>query len=272
MSRLHPDVADLGEFLPAARKIFDALTAEGFEDKRLRELFEQRMVVKFVGLAPDRVVELFALVSKGRVDQATGTVLGLGAKLGPLATQLVELALAQEGLILFRDERREPYASLRMDRGRRTVALGSREFGAWIRELAWRELGRPLSAESSATVRQTLAALATEDHRLHVRHAMHEGEIWIDLDGYRAIRVRPGGWRSSPNRRSCPELSTSATTTDPVPGGDPWEIERFVNLKSADDCSCSSRFSSPRWCPTSRPPPSSFTGSRDRRKPHSSSW
>ncbi len=84
-----------------------------------------------------RVRVFFALVSKGRVDQATGTVLGLGAKLGPLATQLVKLALDQEGLIVFRDERREGYASVRLDRGRRTVALGSREFGAWLRELAW---------------------------------------------------------------------------------------------------------------------------------------
>ncbi len=90
--------------------------------------------------------------------------------------------------------------------------------------------------QNHATVRQTLAALATEDHRLHVRHAMHEGEMWIDLDGHRAIRVRPGGWeivteppimfRCFPHQRPLP---------DPVPGGDPWEIERFVNLKSADD-------------------------------------
>ena len=46
MSRVHPDVAYLEEFIPAARDVFNGLTAAGFEGERMRELFEERMSIE----------------------------------------------------------------------------------------------------------------------------------------------------------------------------------------------------------------------------------
>jgi len=157
---------------------------------------------------------------------------------GALANQLVTLAL-NTGVELFHDERGEPYAVLPLKTGRAIVAIGGRDFERWLGHLAWQQLGRALNREALVSARHVLASKALfegQEHPLHVRVAVSEGAIWIDLDGRRAIRVLPGHWkivaeppilfRHFPHQRPLPT---------PREGGDPWRLLRFVNLHNRAD-------------------------------------
>jgi len=153
------------------------------------------------------------------------------------ADLLVELALQQK-ILLFRDERTEPYAAVPMESSRQIMSLASRDFAGWLGQLAWREMGKALGGQVVANARQVLAGLARfegPEYRLHVRVTWHEEAIWLDLDGQRAIRVCPQGWeivseppilfRSFPHQKPLPEPSRN---------GDIWEVMRFLNLQDSD--------------------------------------
>ena len=155
-----------------------------------------------------------------------------------LAKKLIRMVLGED-VVLFHDERGEPYASIAVPGGRRIMALAAKDFTRWVSRLAWVKLDRAATSEAIAAARQTLGGVARfdgEQHRLHVRHARHDGAIWIDLDGQRAISVRPGRWeivamppilfRSFPHQRMMP---------DPIPGGDAEELLRFTNIKDRTD-------------------------------------
>lgn len=149
------------------------------------------------------------------------------------AKQLVSLAL--DKLELFHDERGEPYAVIIASDGRRIISLGSKDFSRWLSQLAWKQLEKAVGSEVISTTRQTLSGIARfegEEKTLHNRVAWQDGAIWIDLDGQKAICVKPSQWslianppilfRSLPHQKSMPI---------PVPGGDPWQIFDFLNIK-----------------------------------------
>ena len=153
------------------------------------------------------------------------------------ATTLVRLAL-ESGIELFYDEREEPHARVETKRGRRVVPVGSRLFERVLMQTAWRNLERAPGAEvlhTAARMLGSIACLERDQIRLSVRHARHEGEIWVDLNGARAVRVGPRGWtvvetppilfRAFQHQRPLP---------DPVQGGDAELVFDFVNLPDDD--------------------------------------
>jgi hypothetical protein len=72
---------------------------------------------------------------------------------------------------------------------------------------------------------------------LNNRVAWHEGAIWIDLtdDAWRAVKVTQQGWTVESNvptlfRRYAQQLPLP----EPVPGGDPWRLLDFLNVREED--------------------------------------
>ena len=154
-----------------------------------------------------------------------------------LAVKLVHFAVGT-GIVLFHDERGDPYAVISMSDGRKITSLDSREFSTWLSRVTWQEFQKAPGREVLSSARQVLSSIALfdgEEHRLHNRCAYHESSIWIDLDGRRAVRVDPGRWkiienppilfRSFPHQKPLP---------DPVKGGDPFKVLDFVNLSDED--------------------------------------
>jgi hypothetical protein len=112
------------------------------------------------------------------------------------AKLLVGLALGS-GVDLFHDQHGEPFAGIPDEKGRRILAVGSRDLGLWLRRLVWKELGSAPNGEVITTARHTVASVARFDgprHELHVRVAWHEEALWVDLDGRAAVRLTPEGW------------------------------------------------------------------------------
>jgi hypothetical protein len=152
------------------------------------------------------------------------------------ATRLAKLAL-DGGLYLFHDQNLQPFARLPNPDGPRIVPLDSFHFRHWLAHLAYHSLPSTAGSQALDDCLQYLEGTAlygSPQHYLHVRYALHEGAIWIDLDGQRAIRVLPGRWEIVlpppiifawfPDQRSLP---------DPISGGDPERIFQFVNVRGA---------------------------------------
>jgi hypothetical protein len=143
------------------------------------------------------------------------------------------------GVTLFHDEDRRPYAAIPTERGQRIVAVRSTDFEHWFMHLAWHGLGKSLSRDARNTARELFSCHAIYDGDqipLATRVARVDRTVWIDLDGYRAVRVVPGSWeivarppilfRTYPHQRSLPE---------PIRNGDIKRVLELVNLSREED-------------------------------------
>jgi len=139
---------------------------------------------------------------------------------------------------LFHDERCEPYAAVEVPEGRTILPLDSKKFVRLLSYWTWKTTGNAAPSEVLTSVRQILGGIARYEkpkHPLHVRCARFDEAIWLDLDGFRAVRVTPGKWeiidktpilfRWFPHQKPLPE---------PIPGGDPKLVLRFLNLRDRD--------------------------------------
>ncbi len=169
--------------------------------------------------------------------EATSDSGGEGGRSESQAAALVDLAL-ESGIELFHEEREEPYARVTLGGRSRVLPIDSRRFGRFLNQLAWSDLGKSPGSEVLSSAARTLGSIACLERPqipLSVRHARHEGDIYIDLDGTRAVRVGPTGWgiveappilfRSFQHQRPLP---------DPIQGGDAELVLDFVNLPNDD--------------------------------------
>jgi len=141
----------------------------------------------------------------------------------------------ESGPVLFKDERGKPYASVLEKAGRRNISMDSPEFTTLLDFLTYNATGSSPSNEAMASARRTLQGLAKHgdiQYDLHIRVAWYEGAIWIDKDGYKAIRVTGEGWEIIDDPpilfRS---FSHQHPLPDPIPGGDPWKVLDFLNVQ-----------------------------------------
>ena len=178
----------------------------------------------------ERLVEAVPAYSppRGRLDAPRG-----GTRLSE-SDQLSNLAL-ERGLDLFHDPRGEPFAAMPEPRGPRVVPLDSEEFISWLGRLGYEEVGHAPSKHVVDTCLRRLGGVARysgPQRRLDVRCARHEGAIWIDLDGRRAIRVSADGWSVV---KDPPILfrwfAQKQALPEPVRGGDLRLVLRHVNVR-----------------------------------------
>lgn len=114
------------------------------------------------------------------------------------ANALVNLALA-ESVLLFHDERREPYIRIRKEDALVTQRLRSKDARTWLSGLLWKDRKKAPSSEALSSALNVLEAVANEgeEHQLYNRVAPGEdGSIWLDLcdEEWRAIHVTRAGW------------------------------------------------------------------------------
>jgi hypothetical protein len=157
---------------------------------------------------------------------------------GGQATRLVDLVL-NSGAKLFHDQRQEAYAVVPLEGGRRIVQLASKNFQHWLSQQAFLSLRQACGKETLGAVTTTLAGLALfqrPQHDLHIRCAQVKDAIWLDLDGFRAVKITPGSWEVAAEP---PILfryfQHQGALPEPVRGGDIREVLKFMNISGKDD-------------------------------------
>lgn len=190
-------------------------------------------------------IDLQKLVAETEEWAANGGVtddLPVGADSAPvsegkkasLPTIMVQIA-EQEGIELFHDERGGAYTRVHFEAGTRIVAVKSREFETYLGQLTWARTRKAAGSEAIRAAKGVLEGKAIyegPEHPLHCRVVRFQGDIWIDIDGVRAIKVSPGHWeivvdppilfRPNPHNRPLP---------DPIRGGNPHDILKFTKIE-----------------------------------------
>jgi hypothetical protein len=133
------------------------------------------------------------------------------------------------------------FADLTINGERRTWAIRSNTFRAWLRRCHFETTGTALDAAALRSTLDLLEARALFDapeRAVFVRIAEQGGRIYLDLadEHWRAVEIGPGGWRviGSPPvrfRRTAGMLPIPA----PAPGGSIEALGSFLNLRSRND-------------------------------------
>jgi len=152
--------------------------------------------------------------------------------------QLIQMILSSE-IELFKDQRGQPYAWIQLEKGKTCIPVKSQDFTDWIAGKAWKEMDWAIGTESLGTVKRTLAYTAKFDgfeYPLSVRVAEYEGSIWVNLDGFKAVRINADGWGIVDDP---PILFRNFAHQRPLPiperNGDLKLIHNYVNLSSDSD-------------------------------------
>ena len=109
---------------------------------------------------------------------------------------LIELA---EDAELFKNEHREAFARFPVDNHFQIWPVKSKDFKFWLTKKYYDETGKGPNSEALSTALNTISAKAWQSdkrHKLHVRVAWHEGNIYYDLadNKWRAVKISPAGW------------------------------------------------------------------------------
>ena len=119
---------------------------------------------------------------------------GQGIGVASKADLIVELALAEDGLELFRTSGHDGYVRLPAGNHREVWPIRSRAFRRWLSLIYFRQQeGAPggQTLTDALGVLEGLALFDGEEHQVHLRLADHEGDIYLDLADadWRAIRI-----------------------------------------------------------------------------------
>lgn len=160
---------------------------------------------------------------------------------GPsIATQLVGLALAAE-VELFRTPDDEYFASIPVNAHREHRPLEGSEFGEWLADLCFEDLGL---APSQEAVRSAVATLCGHARRggqvlpVFTRVGEHEDRAYIDLlnASWQAIEVSSDGWSVIDDPPCCFRRAKGMLPMpEPVRGGTMGELRGLLNLPDDDN-------------------------------------
>jgi hypothetical protein len=115
------------------------------------------------------------------------------------AAALVKLALG-EGVELFHDHNRDPFASIPTNGHTETHRLRSKPIRLWLGKLFYSTNKKPPGAQAvqdALAILEGKAVYDGETHPVHVRVAGNEGKVYIDLcnDAWQVVEVDADGWR-----------------------------------------------------------------------------
>lgn len=142
---------------------------------------------------------------------------------------------------LFHDADGEPYVCLQRRGQWRFYRAGSPDLKDLMASLCLAATGKPPSQTSLDTAARILTVHAKEKDAtvdVHVRHAYHEGHIYIDLANAQGevVDIGPDGWSIS---TECPVAFVRCKGMRPLPsptrGGSIADLRRFVNVGSDAD-------------------------------------
>jgi hypothetical protein len=130
----------------------------------------------------------------------------------------------------------EGYASVEVSGHRETWPVAGKGFRRWLGKRCHDACGKVPGAQAVRDALNVIAARAVYDgseHEVHVRLALHDGAVYLDLcdRDWRAVRIAPDGWEVDPRppvrfRRTKAMLPLP----EPVAGGSVEELRWFVNV------------------------------------------
>jgi hypothetical protein len=132
---------------------------------------------------------------------------------------------------LFHDQYGEPFAFIDGE----TVPLSSKNFRRWLTGQFYQAESRAPGTEALNQALMALEARAVFQGReivLHNRIAEQDGSYWYDLGNDKAIKVLPGGWEIVDAPILFRRYSHQKIQATPTPGGDPFEVFRFLNVNN----------------------------------------
>lgn len=156
------------------------------------------------------------------------------------------IAMVAEKTVLFRDERRKPYATafIEGDNGGHyeTWELGSEDFMEWLSyHVCYKLMGNIPSDSALKEVSRTLAAKAKNEGEtmpVYMRYAPHAdgAGVMVDLcdERRRVVEILPTGWRilgSSEYSTKFLRPVTALPIPDPKKGGDVMRLFEYANIK-----------------------------------------
>ncbi|MCL2779437.1 MAG: hypothetical protein FWD73_15705 [Polyangiaceae bacterium] len=149
------------------------------------------------------------------------------------------VAQAREAAELFHNEDGVAYATVKSGPQRLTMPVRSRRFRQWLTSIAFAATGRGIGSSTADEVLATLEAYAVHvgsQETVHIRTAMHDGAIWIDLgdESGKAVHATAEGWTVTQD--VVPRFvrpSAQRPLSHPARGGSVQELRPFLNV--ADD-------------------------------------
>jgi hypothetical protein len=133
------------------------------------------------------------------------------------------------------------YTDLEIEDHRETWPVRSKQFRAWLRRRHYERTGEALAPATIRSILDLLEARAQFDapeRTVHIRVALHEGRIYLDLTdgGWRAVEVGSNGWRIVTRP---PVRFRRAPGMLPVPvperGGYVDTLASLINIPSRED-------------------------------------
>lgn len=153
---------------------------------------------------------------------------------------LIDLA-HENGAELFHDQYKDAFISLNVGGKNKILKIRSGEFKKWLAFQFWQNRGEAVSNDILGNAINTLEGEArysqnSKMHKLSIRLAEHEGDIWYDLGNGKAVRINKTGWEIIKNppilfRR----LMHQEEQVDPKKGGSIFQLLEFVNLKVSEN-------------------------------------
>lgn len=145
-----------------------------------------------------------------------------------------------ENLTLFHDEKGEAYIALEVSGHQEIWPCNSKIIRKWLAHQNWKLHGEATSAEAIKSVIGALEGRAVFEgpvHKLDIRSAWQEGNLWYDLtdEEWKAVKINESGW----NVVSYPPIlfrrySHSIPQVAPaVSGGNVSLFLKYVNIKDA---------------------------------------
>jgi len=154
------------------------------------------------------------------------------------AKKLIEIT-REEGIKLFCDQFKKPFALVRFNETEEVVRLGSKDFRNWLAHIAWQKRNMTVADSTIKMVINMLGGQAQflgESHQLFVRTAWHEGKIWYDLGDGQAVLISQDGWKIVEHPPILfYKFNHQHTQVHPEKGGSLNDILPFFNLKDNEE-------------------------------------
>gem|GEM_PF-1733074 len=151
------------------------------------------------------------------------------------AQQDILISLA-DGVFLFKNEFREPFARIGIDDHQEIWKCTSRDFKLWLIGRYYDETGKGPNSEALQSAINTISAKAwrsKEEHKLQNRTAEEKDSFWYDLadQQWRAVKITPAGWEVTSPPVLFQRYNHQQAQPQPSQAGDVFKLLEFVNLK-----------------------------------------
>lgn len=156
------------------------------------------------------------------------------------ATALVGMVRGS-GAELFHTPDNEAFTSVQIAETRQVWSLRSKGFRQWLSRSYFNLTQRTPGSQALADATNVLEGMAVHDGEqrdVHVRVALHQGRLYLDLvdAGWRVVEIDTTGWRIL-DRSPVPFRRPKGLTALPAPerGGSVDDLRPFVNVASEED-------------------------------------